>query len=146
MNKVAANAFPPLRESRCRLFAGSRVVPRCFRPVPINGRGFLIFAGGVFSGLRPRHPYGNVRGFAPDTPTAMSGALPPTPPPAFEKAGPKLFYGKVLRCEQRAVNTEYSVFARPARRLCSGIFSAYGRCFAEAFSIRLAFAKQKLSS
>ena len=61
----------------------------------------------------------------------MSGALPPTPHgdasggqgaalhlPAFVKAGPKLFYGKVLGCEQSAVNTEYSVFARVAE--CKG--------------------------
>ena len=54
----------------------------------------------------------------------MSGALPPTPHgdasggqgaalhlPAFEKAGPKLFYGKVLGYEQSEVNIEYSVFA-----------------------------------
>ena len=88
----------------------------------------------------------------------MSGALPRTPKSAsggqgaalhlrpFEKGRPKLFYGKVLWREQNAINIEYSVFARPADILCGGIFSAYGRCFAEAFSIRLAFAKQKLSS
>ena len=57
----------------------------------------------------------------------MSGAPPPIPPknasggqgaalhlPAFEKAGPKLFNGKVLWCEQLAVNTEYSEIARVA--------------------------------
>ena len=59
----------------------------------------------------------------------MSGALPPTPPPAFEKAGPKLFYGKVLWGEQRAVNIEYSVFARPAYCLLGNVFMLFsGRC------------------
>ena len=38
--------------------------------------------------------------------------------PAFVKAGPKLFYGKVLGCEQSAVNLEYSEFARVAE--CKG--------------------------
>ena len=146
----------------------------------------------------------NFLGRCPALHKRMSGALPPTPPPAFEKAGPKLFYGKVLWGEQRAVNIEYSVFARPAycllgnvfmlfsgrcpvphkllkkldqnfstekfygansvrsiqniaylhrtvygsaaRRLLGGIFSAYGRCFAETFSIKYAFAPQKRTS
>ena len=45
------------------------------------------------------------------------GVAPNPTKELFEKSSlesQKLFYGKVLGSEQRAVNTEYSVFARPA--------------------------------
>ena len=76
---------------------------------------------------------GDSRGVAPEPHEEFLGALPRTPS-AFEKAEPKLFYEKVLWCEQSAVNTEYSVFA--SNRLLFGgldfvrriIYDLSGRC------------------
>ena len=101
---------------------------------------FMLFSGrcpdtptGKCQGLRPRHPHD-----------------PPSRKRADEKGRPKLFYGKVFGCEQRAVNIEYSVSARPAiRKGRLNLFALYRRKtsgFAETFSIKYAFAKQKRTS
>ena len=86
--------------------------------------GRVIASGGESLGALPRRPH-----------KRMSGALPPTPPPAFEKAGPKLFNGKVLGCEQSAVNTEYSVFARVAE--CKGRLNLFANLHIGANAFRL---------
>ena len=93
-------------------------------------------------------PAGTSSGGCPDAPTNECQGRCPEPHQPFEKGWSENFSTeKFLRCEQSAVNTEYSEIARPAiRKVRLNLFASNQRKVsgsAEAFSIKYAFAKQK---
>ena len=95
-----------------------------------------------------------VRGDTPDTSVRMppAGRAPPCTCPLLKKRDQNFSTEKFLGCEQSAVNLEYSEFARPAE--CKGRLNLFANLHieanasdsAETFSIKSAFAEQKLSS
>ena len=65
------------------------------------------------------------RGFAPNPTNECQGRCPRHPHPLLKKRDQNFSTEKFLRCEQSAVNIEYSVFARPAWILFGALFMLF---------------------
>ena len=84
-------------------------------------------AGGASGGGCLRR--GLPRGVAPNPTGKCQGRCPRHPHDLLKKVDQNFSTEKFLRCEQSAVNIEYSVFARPAWILFGALFMLFsGRC------------------